>query len=355
MKKTELTVRPLSGIDLSGVPEVIRVLPKGHVSSTKGDFEVDDRDIAGIIRQFKARRLDLVIDYEHQTLSDVQAPAAGWIKDLYPGEDALMARVEWTKKGREYIANKEYRYLSPVVLVKKADQHAAVFHSAALTNTPAITGMFAIINSDVLSIEEEEEEPKMELSELIQLLGLEEETTEEDVLKRIKELVQQTGGEGQDGPEGKTGKEDPAKEGTQLVANKTVLDLLGLPENARTEDVTARIMAFKAGDSVLQQRVAELEKQAASQKAEELVGLALKDGKLSPAQKEWAVAYALSDPKGFAAFVEKAPVVVPMGKTAFAVDERKQTGVDWKILKNQGVTEEDLKKYGGMEDDTDGE
>ena len=351
MKKTELTVRPLSGIDLSGVPEVIRVLPKGHVSSTKGDFEVDDRDIAGIIRQFKARRLDLVIDYEHQTLSDVQAPAAGWIKDLYPGEDALMARVEWTKKGREYIANKEYRYLSPVVLVKKADQHAAVFHSAALTNTPAITGMFAIINSDALSIEEEEE-PRMELSALIELLGLEEGTAEEDVLKRIKELTQQAAEEGQGGQEGKEG---PAKEGTQLVANKTVLDLLGLPEDARTEDVTARIMAFKAGDSVLQLRVAELEKQAASQKAEELVGLAMKDGKLSPAQKEWAVAYALSDPKGFAKFVEKAPVVVPMGKTAFAADERKQDGVDWRILKNQGVTEEDLKKYGGMEDDTDGE
>lgn len=351
MKKTELTVRPLSGIDLSGVPEVIRVLPKGHVSSTKGDFEVDDRDIAGIIRQFKARRLDLVIDYEHQTLSDVQAPAAAWIKDLYPGEDALMARVEWTKKGREYIANKEYRYLSPVVLVKKADQHAAVFHSAALTNTPAITGMFAIINSDALSIEEEEE-PRMELSALIELLGLEEGTAEEDVLKRIKELTQQAAEEGQGGQEGKEG---PAKEGTQLVANKTVLDLLGLPEDARTEDVTARIMAFKAGDSALQRRVAELEKQAASQKAEELVGLAMKDGKLSPAQKEWAVAYALSDPKGFAKFVEKAPVVVPMGKTAFAADERKQDGVDWRILKNQGVTEEDLKKYGGMEDDTDGE
>lgn len=351
MKKTELTVRPLSGIDLSGVPEVIRVLPKGHVSSTKGDFEVDDRDIAGIIRQFKARRLDLVIDYEHQTLSDVQAPAAGWIKDLYPGEDALMARVEWTKKGREYIANKEYRYLSPVVLVKKADQHAAVFHSAALTNTPAITGMFAIINSDALSIEEEEE-PRMELSALIELLGLEEGTAEEDVLKRIKELTQQAAEEGQGGQEGKEG---PAKEGTQLVANKTVLDLLGLPEDARTEDVTARIMAFKAGDSALQRRVAELEKQAASQKAEELVGLAMKDGKLSPAQKEWAVAYALSDPKGFVKFVEKAPVVVPMGKTAFAADERKQDGVDWRILKNQGVTEEDLKKYGGMEDDTDGE
>lgn len=104
--------------------------------------------------------------------------------------------VEWTKKGREYIANKEYRYLSPVVLVKKADQHAAVFHSAALTNTPAITGMFAIINSDALSIEEEEE-PRMELSALIELLGLEEGAAEEDVLKRIKELTQQAAEEGQ--------------------------------------------------------------------------------------------------------------------------------------------------------------
>ncbi|MFR3923518.1 MAG: hypothetical protein ACLTYN_17705 [Dysosmobacter welbionis] len=45
----------------------------------------------------------------------------------------------------------------------------------------------------------------------------------------------------------------------------------------------------------------------------------------------------------------------PHGKDPFAADERKQTEVDWKILKNQGVTEEDLKKYGGMEDDTDGE
>ena len=82
----------------------------------------------------------------------------------------------------------------------------------------------------------------MELSELISTPGTGgRNDRREDVLKRIKELVQQTGGEGQDGQEAKGGKEDPAKEGTQLVANKTVLDLLGLPENARTEDVTARI------------------------------------------------------------------------------------------------------------------
>ena len=33
MKKNQLTVRVLSGIDVGEVPEVIRLLPKGHVLS----------------------------------------------------------------------------------------------------------------------------------------------------------------------------------------------------------------------------------------------------------------------------------------------------------------------------------
>ena len=53
--------------------------------------------------QFKGRHLDLVIDYEHQTLKDVQAPAGGWIKDIYKGDDALVAKVEWTPKAQEYL------------------------------------------------------------------------------------------------------------------------------------------------------------------------------------------------------------------------------------------------------------
>lgn len=349
MKKNQLTVRALSGIDVSGVPEEIPVLPIGHVKSTRGDFEVDNRDVECIIRQFKSRKLDLVIDYEHQTLSDIQAPAAGWIKDLYPGTNALMAKVEWTQRGREYIANKEYRYLSPVVLVTKKDQHAVIFHSAALTNTPAIDGMFAIINSDDLCIgdnEEEKETNHMELAKLIKLLGLDEGATEETVLEKLTEILDMAS-KAQTEPE----KDPDKKDETQLVANKTVLDLLGLPETAKTEDVTARIMAFKAGDPALKARVEQLEKQAAQRDADELVEMALKDGKINAAQKEWATAYALSDPSGFKAFAEKAPVVVPMGKMSYPGEDRSKQDVDMKILKNQGVTEEDLKTYGGMDND----
>lgn len=347
MKKKQLAVHVLSGIDVSEVPEEIRLLPMGHVKSRKGDFVVDARSVASIIRQFKDRKLDLVIDYEHQTLEDVQAPASGWIKELYPGTDALMARVEWTPKGREYIANKEYRYLSPVVIVTKDSRHAEMLHSAALTNLPAIDGMYAIINSDTLECigdGEEKENEIMELDKLIKLLGLEEGTAEEDVLTKLTEIIEKSAKD-----EGDASKKEP--EGGETVANKTVLDLLGLSETARTEDVAAMIMSFKAGDGALRARVEELEKQVKTRKAEELVGMALKAGKISAAQKDWASAYALSDPKGFELFAEKAPAVVPMERIAYASDPVKRTDVDMVILKNQGVTEEDFKKYGGLDND----
>ena len=60
----------------------------------------------------------MVVDYEHQTLSDREAPAAGWIKKIdglaIKAKDGLWAIAEWTEKARQYIQNKEYRYFSPV-------------------------------------------------------------------------------------------------------------------------------------------------------------------------------------------------------------------------------------------------
>lgn len=107
-------------------------------------------------------------------------------------------------------------------------------------------------------------------------------------------------------------------------------------------------MACKAGDTALQERVKQLERQKENG-ASDLVLQALKDGKISAAQKEWATTYALSDPEGFKVFAEKAPVVVPVGKLANG-DDRKKDGmseVDMKILKDLGISKEDAEKYGG--------
>lgn len=132
---------------LAEAPEYIRVLPLGHVSSEKGDFLVDNESFRMMKEHMQRRNIDIVIDYEHQTLRDVQAPAGGWIKELVLKNDGIFAKVEWTKKAREYLQNREYRYLSPVVLVRKKDRRASQIHSVALTNTPAINGMVPIVNS----------------------------------------------------------------------------------------------------------------------------------------------------------------------------------------------------------------
>ena len=342
------------GIELSGVPTEIKILPLGRVHSQKGDFNVDEESFELIRKQFKDRKLDLVIDYEHQTLSDVQAPAGGWIKELYKGEDAIIAKVEWTAKAAEYLKNKEYRYLSPVVLVRKRDQKATAIHSVALTNTPAIDGMFALVNS--LDIEDISEGGNiMDLKELAKALGLPETATEEEIKKavedaakaaeKLKEMEEKK-------PEDKPGEGGKPQEVAEVVANSTILSMLGLKEGAKTEDVAASIMALKTGTPDTQAELLALTQRMQERDADEEVQKALKAGKITAAQSGWAKSYALKDMDGFKGFVEKAPVVVPPGKLELK-DAPAAPGsdeVDVAILKNMGVSMEDVKKYGGKED-----
>lgn len=344
-----------AAVDVSAVPKEIKILPMGKVKSRKGDFIVDAESAVQIQEHFKGRGIDLVVDYEHQTLKDVQAPAAGWIKDIYPEEDSIVAKVQWTERAKEYLKNKEYRYLSPVVMVKKSDNHAAYIHSVALTNTPAIDGMFALVNSletGDMAEDLEEEKREMDLKKLIKMLGLPEDATEaqaEAALaaagKALKEAEKNGGEKEKDAKDGDAKDGEAAKEPAP-AANPVVLSLLGLGKDAKTEDVAAAIMSLKVSggnDEILALRE-ELKESNAEAMAEE----ALKAGKITAAQKEWAKSYALSDKEGFKAFVEKAPAVVPMGKMALKdapAEKEKKLDVDMQILKNCGQTEEDVKKY----------
>ena len=324
-----------------GVPEEIKILPLGRVESKKGTFLVDDLSAEMILREFKDRKLDLVVDYEHQTMLNVQAPAGGWIRELRKGEDAIIAKVEWTDKAAEYLKNKEYRYLSPVVKIRK-DGRVTAIHSVALTNVPAINGMFAMCADNDGTLDElfneeiEKEDEDMDLKEIAKLLGLPEDATEEQVRTALAGVAAKM-------------KEGSAEQ--EVVANSTILGLLELPDEARTEDVTAKIMALKAGDATLAQRVQDLEGQIKGKAAADAVAAALKDGKIAAAQKGWARSYALKDPEGFKAFVEQAPAMVPQGRMALkdAPEGKDPDGNQKLILKNLGISDEDFEKYADKE------
>lgn len=342
----EIKILKGENVEVAGAPEVIAVLPIGHVVSSKGEFNVSAESLAAMKAEVRRKGVDLVVDYEHQTLKGVQAPAAGWVKDLFLKDGRICARVEWTPKAKEYLENREYRYLSPVVSVRKSDDLAVGLHSIALTNTPAIEGMDPIVNSETFSESEGGKQMEELWKRLAQMLGLEEDADGEEILAAVEQAVEA----------GKTLKEQAAAGGEnaeKVVANKAVCELLDLKAGAPVEDVMAKIQALKAGNiggvNVLAELKA-LKAEMAQKDADDAVVKALKAGKISAAQKDWAKSYALSDPKGFAVFVEKAPQVVPMGEFDFGTEKKElKQELDeaaLKVCKQLGISEDDFEKYG---------
>lgn len=345
-------IRILTSENIGDCPDIIKILPVGNVSSEKGNFIVDKESFQLMKAEMERRGIDIVIDYEHQTLDNVQAPAGGWVKELVYTDEAIMAKVEWTPRAEEYLKNKEYKYLSPVILTRKKDNKAVVLHSIALTNTPAINGMFAIVNSIDSDINNKitEGDVKMDLKKVIELLGLSEDATEEQVMEElIKRLSKPADGDGNEDAK----KDEQDNEQKEVVANSVILGLLGLDKTAKTEDVAGKIMALKTGSLNKEKEIEDIIKKMKERDAEDAVLTAMKAGKVTAAQKDWAKAYALKDSEGFAAFVDKAPVIVPMGKLDFIDAPKKKASeeVDALVLKATGISKEDIEKYADKEEE----
>jgi len=129
---SEFQVFPYGQFELEG-PEITKVL-------------VDQESMNTIISEFNRRGNDLVIDYEHQSIKDDQAPAAGWITSLMNrGKDGLWAAVNWTQRAKNYLKNREYRYFSPVFNIRRADHKVIKILNVALTNNPRINRINPII------------------------------------------------------------------------------------------------------------------------------------------------------------------------------------------------------------------
>ena len=283
-----------------------------------------------MMQYFNERKLDLVIDYEHQTLDGVQAPAAGWIKKLtFKENDGIYATVEWTDKAKEYLKNKEYRYISPVVLKRKDDGRAVRLHSAGLTNTPAIDGMEAIINKL-----DDDGGNEMDLKQIAQALGLAEDATIEQIAEAVNALIANA---------------KALKDEQKTVACKEVLEALELKDNATVAEVKGKIIALKnPAGYVSTEEFLKLKATIEKKESNDLVQVALSEGKITPAQKAWAEQIALKDPEGFKEFLKNAPVVIDLSEVNIKKEEKKPNPeLELSINKMLGIDAEDVKKYGG--------
>ena len=119
----------------------MQILPAGKFDLTdkRGPWVV--KDMASVIAASRAdleRGMPVDMDHALDRHNRAEAPAAGWIEEMAAREDGIWARIAWTPTGKAKIEGREYRFISPVVMVTKTGGEVLAIKRAGLTNAPAI-------------------------------------------------------------------------------------------------------------------------------------------------------------------------------------------------------------------------
>lgn len=302
-----MTSNAISQDQAPALPEWIRVLPLGTVelSDHREPFMVDEASLTSMAADFRSRGVDLVIDYEHQSLQGERAPAAGWIKALEARGDGLWARVDWTQQARDYLEKKEYRYFSPVLKLDPETRKPVALMHMGLTNVPAIRHLPPL----VARWGGEAAPPGGPVPAEADWVLAGKMDSAKEIGKMVKQLKRLMGLE----PE----VEEGAVYGRTLEAFRDLAAVLDLPGEVSLAQLKGAVEALKAGASRLletEESLLALKTRLASETADRLVEEALKAGKVSPAQRGWALEYCRRDPEGFQTYADRAPKLVPTGE-----------------------------------------
>ena len=172
----------------NGEIENVHLVPIGDFKGSDKDGNPIDEHITKESLEQIAEKLnsgdEVLCDIDHQSCKpgvDRDSKAAGWFhKFVVDPVKGLFASLKLTKKGREIVENREYRYTSPVFTLDENGNPNDI-HSVALTNVPAFKGHISpIINSEPTEINKEENLNK----EIINM-----EITKEDLIELIKNTV----------------------------------------------------------------------------------------------------------------------------------------------------------------------
>lgn len=166
--------------------EIELIQPGAELVGRDGRSWIND-DPAGVVAALQARGVDLVIDYDHATEIKApngdEAPAAGWVKvdalEIRAG-GAIWGPVNWTPRGQAAVANREWRYLSPVLIFQRSTGRIVSLSSIGLVNKPNLY-------NHALNHEQSRKDEPMDKA-LLLALGLPETATLQQALNAIAAL-----------------------------------------------------------------------------------------------------------------------------------------------------------------------
>ncbi len=328
------------GIELPpDVPETILLFKYGDTeysgeNGQKSKYTFLEYDADRLIQDLQSGGVDMMVDYNHQQLRAAKngqpAPAAGWITALEKLDDGLYAKIRWTPKAAEMIANKEYRYTSPTFFLTD-DGRVAQLYNLALTNKPATVNCPALVAAELQPILTNREVTMDE--KLCKLLSLEASATPTDAEARIAKLV-----ELEQGVTALKNDLQTALATTDPVALEAVPGLVAnLTEKAKTADQ-------------LQEKVTSLEKDLDGFEREKVIADGLANGQLCNAQLTMLEAKTTAEIKAVKEATPKGTYPLP-GKTAAAKPAEKMDDVltdeDKKTARLMGLSEDEFKQTKG--------
>jgi phage I-like protein len=165
-------------------PEWIQLLPAGPSIATadgRGPYTV--RDVPALMAASLTAGDRLPLDENHATdlvgPKGGPSPARGWIVALEQRADGVWGKVDWNASGKALMADRAYRFVSPVILHDHANQVTGILR-AALVNTPNFRGMAALHSK----------EPDMNpvLTALLKALGLKDDADVGAALQAVEKL-----------------------------------------------------------------------------------------------------------------------------------------------------------------------
>ncbi|MEW6560404.1 MAG: phage protease [Pseudomonadota bacterium] len=273
-------------------PEWVHLIPAGtfYGRDGRGPYTLDAQ---AVLDAFAAGGIDLPLDYEHQTLSAEDktgpVPAAGWIKALQARADGIWAQVEWTAQATALLADKAYRFLSPVFRFIPADGRVVALAGAGLVHTPNLT-LQAAARSEAHSGTAMDEL----LERLPYILNLPVTTTPEEMLAELQKVM--------DAVKAQTAAAEAMR--AEIEQLKTALSA----QSQSTQPDPAQWVPLAQHKAVAEQ-LAALQSAQAEAAAQAAVDAAQSAGKVAPALRDWALGYARADLAGFEAFAAASPAL----------------------------------------------
>jgi phage I-like protein len=299
----------------SGAPNWVQLLPEGPEITGRDTRNWTISNPQAVVAASLARG-PLHIDYEHASEHraplGLEAPAAGWITALEARENGVWAQVEWTPRAAQMIAEREYRFISPTFVYDAKTNEIVEIISAGLTNQPNLD-MTALNQRGAVN----RTGAPMNLKALCQALGLTEEASAEAILAAVNALIKRA-----DNPP--------------------------LEKFVPRADYDAAIKKAADAETALNQ----MKSEAREAEIIELVEGAIKDGKVTPASKDFYLTACRFEGgiEVFKTFLQSAPVLSV--KTDSGLDSQGDPSMansglseqEKAVCRNLGVSEEDFIK-----------